>query len=224
MTAVDVKVCKGCGISKPLTDFHKDSASRDGRRPRCKLCVKVTDDNRREKRNQRAREIYAADPATKITKARQYHIDHPEWSKERLRVHHVANREERYKRHVERGKIPEIAEKRRKATQRCESRRRAIKAGTLVEVISAEQFDLRLAEFGGRCHICEMLLTNNLHWDHYQPLTAGGTHTIDNLMPSCDLCNIRKSNCWPFTEERRKEIANKVRELRKQSVSQPGRG
>jgi hypothetical protein len=180
--------------------------------------VKVYDDARKQERNRRAREAYAEDPQPKISKTRQYHLDHPEWSKERLRAHHVTNRGKRYERYVERGKDPQVAEKRRDATRRSESKRRALKAQTIVEIISEEQFALRLLEFDSRCYICGVVLTTNLHWDHYKPLTAGGPHVLANLKPSCDLCNVRKSNCWPFTAARRNQIAKEVRELRKQSV------
>src|SRR5699024_10920349 len=33
-----VKTCKACGESKPLDEFHRDKARRDGREPRCKTC------------------------------------------------------------------------------------------------------------------------------------------------------------------------------------------
>jgi HNH endonuclease len=212
-----MKVCKACGIEKPYSEFHRDNSSKDGLRPRCKACIKVYDDQRREVRNQRAKDVYATDPQAKIAKSWLYHLEHPEWSRKCLRAHHVANRDKRYERYVERGKDPQIAAKRREATRRSESKRRAIKAGTAVEVISEEQFAARLLEFESRCYICDVVLTNNLHWDHYQPLTAGGAHIIANLKPSCDLCNVRKSNCWPFTEARRKQISEEVRELRRTS-------
>lgn len=32
------KVCSKCGIKKPLSDFYKDRARKDGHRPHCKKC------------------------------------------------------------------------------------------------------------------------------------------------------------------------------------------
>jgi len=34
-----MKTCKKCGVSKPLTDFHKNPKSRDGRGTQCKKCT-----------------------------------------------------------------------------------------------------------------------------------------------------------------------------------------
>lgn len=42
------KNCNQCNKSKPLTDFYKMSASKDGRQPKCKSCVKIVNKNFRE--------------------------------------------------------------------------------------------------------------------------------------------------------------------------------
>jgi hypothetical protein len=206
------KVCSMCGKLLALSAFHRNKRKKDGRDPACKEC-----------NNRRQRLAYAANPQKKIAQTRRYHLEHPEWSKERLRAHHVAHKDERYQRYVDRGKDPRIAAKRREATRRSESRRRALKRGLEAELISEFQFALRLEEFDGKCYICGEILGADLHWDHFRPLTAGGRHVLSNLFPACDLCNVRKNSCWPFTEKRRKEIAEEVRALRKQSVSKPER-
>lgn len=33
-----MKTCKRCGVTKPLTEFNKQPACRDGYRPECKAC------------------------------------------------------------------------------------------------------------------------------------------------------------------------------------------
>lgn len=220
--ATQSKVCSSCGQTKDFNCFHKDSSTYDGMRSRCKSCVKEYDDSRKEERNRRAREKYADNPQEKIAKTRQYHLDHPEWSKERLRAHHVANREERAERARERGKDPEVRAKRREATRRSEQRRRAVKAKSHADLISADDYQLRLDEFGGCCYICEQKVGADLHWDHHRPLARGGDHVIDNLYPTCASCNVRKSACWPFTDERRQEIKDEVLALKKQLVESVG--
>jgi hypothetical protein len=137
----------------------------------------------------------------------------------------VANRDQRYQKYVERGKDdPQIAAQRREATRRAGSRRRAIIKNGTADLISEEQFAARLEEFDHRCYICELEIVFNLHWDHYRPLAAGGEHTISNLFPACDLCNIRKSACWPFTDRRKEEIRREVRELRSKAWMSLDRG
>ncbi|MBB1057848.1 HNH endonuclease [Dietzia sp. B19] len=35
----DTKTCTGCGETKPITDYHRDSDKKDGYNPRCKACA-----------------------------------------------------------------------------------------------------------------------------------------------------------------------------------------
>lgn len=35
---IDTKVCKGCGLEKPITDYHRDKSRKDGLQVRCKPC------------------------------------------------------------------------------------------------------------------------------------------------------------------------------------------
>jgi hypothetical protein len=42
------KVCTKCGASKPLSEFHRQSGARDGRRPDCKVCNLALQRARRE--------------------------------------------------------------------------------------------------------------------------------------------------------------------------------
>ena len=39
------KSCNQCNKTKPLSDFYKMSASKDGRQPKCKSCVKIVNQN-----------------------------------------------------------------------------------------------------------------------------------------------------------------------------------
>jgi len=61
----------------------------------------------------------------------------------------------------------------------------------------------------------------DIHWDHVQPLSKGGAHTVDNLRPACSPCNIRKNAIFPFTDEIKKRIANEVRNLQNSKEVMP---
>jgi hypothetical protein len=41
------KRCTKCAMTRPLTDFHKHTTSRDGRSPSCKFCVRAADQARK---------------------------------------------------------------------------------------------------------------------------------------------------------------------------------
>lgn len=198
-----MKVCYSCPENgeQPYSAFPRNKRKPDGYDYQCKACV-----------NKRMREAYARNPAQKISKTRQYHLDHPEWSKKILREWHEKNADVRYEAYKERGKDPVIKAKRREAIRRSESRRRAVKSGNEAVIITEEDFACILKKYDNQCWICGIALTaKTLHWDHYQPLSAGGKHVHSNMRPSCAPCNIRKNGIWPITPERLDAIRRAVR-------------
>jgi 5-methylcytosine-specific restriction endonuclease McrA len=44
------------------------------------------------------------------------------------------------------------------------------------------------------CCTCRVPVSRgiNLHLDHATPLSRGGDHSIDNLVPACGECNLKK--------------------------------
>ena len=207
-TASDVlsavrKPCTKCGEVKPLNDFHKRARSHDGLMAQCKDCV-----------NRRIRNNYRKNPKAKIEKTRQYHLDNPEWSKKKQRESHERNREQRYARYKERlNSDPEFRDYHRKLTADAERKRRAIKSGADADHITLAMYDELLREFEGKCWICGDK-PETVVWDHFHPLAKGGTHTVNNLRPSCNECNVRKSARWPFTDDMKNAVADEVRALR----------
>lgn len=200
-----MKRCHTCGLEKPLSEFHRNKAKKDGHEHRCKVC-----------NNSRLREAYAKNPAPKTAKTRQYHLEHPDWSRRVLAEWHQRNADRRYENYLERGKDPEVRDRRREATRRSESRRRAQKRGADADLITADDLAALLQAYDGLCWICGVSLTGDepLHWDHYKPLAAGGDHTLANLRPACGPCNVRKNNLWPVTGERLDVIRGAVTRLR----------
>ena len=199
---VGVKTCGKCSIEKNTTEFHKNEARPQGIETYCKEC-----------NNQRLREAYAKDPQSKITKTRQYHLDHPEWSKNTQRKWHQDNKERRYQKVKDRlATDPEFLKYRRDLVARKERERRAQKANTEVTKVTKNDYNNILLEFNNQCWICEVKLTQVV-WDHVQPLAKGGSHSVDNLRPACNPCNVRKNATWPFTDKMKETIANEVRNL-----------
>lgn len=210
---MDVKKCPRCSQVLDTSLFHKNKARHDGLESICKEC-----------KNKAFRDKYKTNTdfrnATK-TRTRNYHIEHPEWSRERLRASHLKNAQKRLERQKKAlANDPEKLKKARERTRRSESRRRAIKAVTEIEVITAQDLESLLNEHGNRCYICEIDLSpETLHWDHYQPLSAGGPHAIHNLRPSCNMCNVRKSATWPITDKFLNEIKQTVHKVRNPMTS-----
>ena len=59
-----MKKCSGCGITLPLTEFHRDLARRDQRQRTCKACARKALVERRAK----------MDPATRLTYDRRANL------------------------------------------------------------------------------------------------------------------------------------------------------
>ncbi|HSW95510.1 MAG TPA: HNH endonuclease [Patescibacteria group bacterium] len=49
---------------------------------------------------------------------------------------------------------------------------------------------LLVTTFGGQCAYCARGAP--LHADHRIPLARGGSNSIDNIVPACSSCNLRK--------------------------------
>lgn len=80
-------------------------------------------------------------------------------------------------------------EKVRKYRRESECRRRAMKKGALVTLTPSQWAEI-LARHEGRCQYCGT--TEHITMDHVQPLSRGGTHAADNIVPACVSCNSRK--------------------------------
>jgi 5-methylcytosine-specific restriction endonuclease McrA len=171
------KICKDCGVEKPLSEYYKAVTCKDGYRGDCKACynyrVKTYKENPIVKeRNKVSATLWKANNKDKI---REY------------------NKKYRYNAYLkyketEHGKL---------ANKRKRHKRRAImeNAGTFTN----EQWQERLAEYNYCCAYCyNPFPVNELTIDHMLPLSRGGTNTIDNLVPSCKPCNSRKKDKTPL--------------------------
>lgn len=76
-------------------------------------------------------------------------------------------------------------------------KRRATKRQALpnnpLHVVTPKRLRALYDIYGRKCVYCQKKLRfAELHWDHVIPLVKGGLHAIDNLVPSCVSCNLRK--------------------------------
>lgn len=48
--------------------------------------------------------------------------------------------------------------------------------------------------YNSKCYYCTINVVRgiNLHIDHVQPLSKGGKHNLENLVPACKTCNLKK--------------------------------
>ena len=68
-------------------------------------------------------------------------------------------------------------------------RRAVIEAGE----VTTEQWGEIKARYGGKCAYCRQPCEKP-EMDHVQPVTKGGLHVPENVVPACKPCNIQKGN------------------------------
>ncbi|PRX52605.1 HNH endonuclease [Nonomuraea fuscirosea] len=209
----DTKRCSKCLEEKLRVEFNRDSSSGDGLKVWCKNCSSAYYRANRERILSRGRLLYRFDRERKIAKTRAYHLANRDWSRRVHRDYHQKHRAEAYRRYVERGKDPEIRARRREASRRSESRRRALKKLGAADFITRTAIEKLNVMQSGCCWVCERRFEEHrlkIHLDHFKPLAAGGPHRLSNLVLMCSTCNIRKNSRWPFTEEMRLQLRHEV--------------
>ncbi len=64
--------------------------------------------------------------------------------------------------------------------------------------LSSKQREEVLAKTAGHCHICGIELNGEFQADHVKAHSTGGSHTVDNYLPSCSTCNNYR---WHYSPE-----------------------
>lgn len=58
--------------------------------------------------------------------------------------------------------------------------------------VEPEEWRARVEEFDARCGYCNEKCV--IEMDHFRPLSKGGDHTLDNVIPACQACNAKKGS------------------------------
>lgn len=200
----ETKICSKCKIAKPILEFGKYSASKDGLRHNCKECRNFKEaeyrasnweDIYKRKKESRDRNIDSSRAS-----ARKYYYKTREKYLEEHREKYSSDEEFRAIKRLRNKKWrKENPEKNARKTMR----RYAKKKGSTSESYSYEDV---LKVWGTNCHICDKPINlsaprncrgfdweNGLHVDHVIPINSGGPDILDNVRPAHALCNIKKS-------------------------------
>jgi 5-methylcytosine-specific restriction endonuclease McrA len=188
----NLKVCNTCGIERSLDLFPQHP---DGRyRTFCKICRRRQKRENyvvhREQRQQHLRDYQAAHMEQAIRRSKTYRATHYEKVRHRERKYEDAHREEKKQRNK--------AWRQANPMKHNENIRRynARKKGASVEAVN---YTYILERDGHFCYICEgaILPHHIIHFDHVIPLARGGAHSEENIKPTHDACNLRKSDRLP---------------------------
>lgn len=210
-----------CGVSGS-DKFGPEPRSRDGLQARCKECNRArcrvfsakyrasliaTDQQAyRAMRHEEHARHYAKHREKLIARTRAYEIANPEKIREYRRTsgvnkrsklkhadrvadydrqYHIANRETLNAKTRERyAKDPSTANARI-------NRRRAREMNAPGDGVTAEQWREILEINDNRCAYC-LERAQILEMDHVRPLSRGGEHSLDNVVPACSTCNSSK--------------------------------
>ena len=97
-------------------------------------------------------------------------------------------------------------EKHKELMKKTNQRRRTRKRGGFIEAFTTDDLIRRYRkDFNRCCAYCGIFLYyNQVQWDHVVAIAKGGSHTLDNLVPSCAACNSSKQDFDVFDWLRKK--------------------
>lgn len=132
---------------------------------------------------------------------RRWRERHPEEHREENRAYYARDPDRRQQQ-------IDASPNRRAVRKAADAKRRARKLDASGSYSSAEWLSLVL-EYGGRCGYCGA--GGPMQADHRVPLSRGGTHDIENIMPACRQCNLEKASMSEFDFRTRLAIESKKR-------------
>jgi hypothetical protein len=219
-----VKKCPSCNKLSPLSQFYKDKSTSTGFQAYCKPC--------RRKRARAYYKKHAAEISHRIAlNPNRKEIQRRTYRKNRVKIlrHHKKYQKDHRQKYAEyarrwRQRNPLSAQKagrewrlrnpekdaarhkrwNQKNREKIRIRncfRRSIIRANGGERISVETWKEITSRFGNKCFYCHK--RKRLTMDHIQPISKGGPHRQDNLVPACFKCNLLKSNkdFWDFLWE-----------------------
>lgn len=211
---VNSKACSKCSRELPGTPeyFYRNNTTKDGLRYECKDCHKPKLTTKKEHVPEGYKKCSECDQVLPAStkyfcrkKAGKYGLDsrckkcdaeyrnkHKDRAKEYHRLNYIQNKEVIGQRNSEwhrKNKSSLIVRK-----QRRRARQRKLPA-TLTEI----QWIEMKAHFNNECAYCGMTeeqhyveYNEQLHQEHFIPLSNGGEYTHNNIIPSCRKCNASK--------------------------------
>lgn len=194
------KVCTRCKVDKDLGEFRTKKRGLYGRYSQCRTCEKElakiycsSPEHLQRRRDAycptkeekaaaaaRARAWYAANKDRVNAKAKAARDLDPTPNRERVKAWAKANPDKA--RDLQKKWIFEHKDIVRKRYKECSNR------------LLQKDWPAILEMFGHRCAYCLQPSDKPLTVDHIIPLSRGGEHSIENVVPACKSCNSRKYN------------------------------
>jgi len=182
-----MKQCSKCGDLKPLSEYYLRKASRDGYHTQCKRClIKQVSNN------------YYANPEPAKQRSKKWREENPDWVKQNNKNWAINNAEYKALKNAEwrlnnleqhRDNSKNWAKENPDKRKANNYKRRALLGENGKYAISKKELQKIYAK---PCLYCGS--KGDITLDHVIPVKRGGTHSIGNLVPSCQSCNSSKGN------------------------------
>lgn len=187
-----MKHCPKCGANKPRTEFYSAKNRPDGLYNYCKpcalTCARADYSKHRQQKRAAAREYarsehgaatrktwnkrhYAENRATELANAKRWTHENPERRRAYVKKWNNENRD----------KVREYQE-----------RYKRLKRGATEHTLTIATWRLLKTVFRDKCAYCGKP-TQKPEQDHMTPLSRGGRHAHDNVVPACRHCNAVKA-------------------------------
>lgn len=167
-----MKICSFCKTQKPFSEFAKNKSTKDGYQGRCKCCNKL-DRKSADVTKAYNKAYYLANKARIQAATINYYYSNKQNMAQRKKEY-AANNQEKVRAWSKTAKV-----KRRTSE-------RQVKITSLeLRQWTSEQIKV--------CVYCGQSCQTDYHIDHIDPLSAGGTHTLNNLTIACKTCNLSKA-------------------------------
>jgi 5-methylcytosine-specific restriction endonuclease McrA len=177
-----VKVCTQCGEAKITSEFGKCKKVKSGLRAQCKQCDRLGSKLYREQNPEAARASVDA-----------WRAKNPDYQSEYI-AKNAGRRKVNYQRWAKANSDKLAHTQSRFRTRNRDKRknqehiRRSVKSNTSARLVTERDIARLLIQ---ACIYCGQ---PSAHIDHIIPLSRGGTHSIGNLAPACQWCNLSKSS------------------------------
>lgn len=206
---MDTKICIKCGSELPATNdyFNKSSTNKYGLRTVCKSC-----DAEKSKR------YYEKNKEKSLCRQKKYYEENRQKESDRKKKYYRKNIEK------ESDRKKKYRKENADVCRRSYQKRRSLK-NSAPFTLTGPQWEEIKAIFKGKCAYCGK--TSSLEQEHFIPLSKGGGHTIENIIPACKSCNSSKNNrdffgWYPlqsfYSKERESFLLKHIEELSKESI------
>ena len=184
----ELKTCLHCGAEAMRGEFPRDKTRPDGLFPYCKKCA-----------NARAYHVAHRGERVAAAKARyQKQLPGDLEAKARWLAANKGKMQAYYhewytqRSETRRAQVSAWRRANPDLVQLATERKRARKAAAPGAGLSRSEWDAIKAAFSQRCAYC-LRPDDRLTQDHMQPLSRGGMHSQENIVPACRSCNSRKN-------------------------------